>query len=355
MSKASRSRFLALTGGAAAGLAAPELALAATKHKTKVESDADVSALYAAAKKEGTVVWWTAHYAQSAADRMRDAFKAKYPGIEVQFIRQTAQVIYQRLQQDLKSNIHELDVFCSTDEAHHAELKRQNVLAEFLPADINKVPPALRRLDPDNTYQIGALGFVLINYNTQKVAQPPRRWPQLGDPRFKGQVTLGHPAFSGYVGNWVIAMNDKYGWEYFRNLANNNPKIGRSVNDTVTDIVGGERLVGAGPDNYSLERKAGGNPIDIVYPGDDAILITGPVSVLKDAPHPNAARLFENFMYSREYSEALVKSFNYPLRTDVTPGNGIKLDQIRWTRNTVARLTTGIPEVVAKWRETFGV
>ncbi len=49
----------------------------------------DEAALYAEAKKEGKVVWWTAHYQLSAAEAVRDAFVAKYPGIEVQFIRQT--------------------------------------------------------------------------------------------------------------------------------------------------------------------------------------------------------------------------------------------------------------------------
>src|SRR5712692_5785296 len=62
-------------------------------------------ALYQAAKQEGKVVWWTAHYAQSAADAVRDAFVAKYPGIEVEFIRQTAQVIYQRLTQNLQAGV----------------------------------------------------------------------------------------------------------------------------------------------------------------------------------------------------------------------------------------------------------
>jgi len=343
-----RRRFLEGAGCAAAAAASPSLAEA-----RKAPSDADVSAYYAAAKKEGAVVWWTAHYAQSAADLVRDAFKAKYPGIEVQFIRQTAQVVYQRLAQNLKSNVHEVDVFASTDEAHYVALKKQNVLAEFLPGDINKIPAALQRLDPDGTYYLGALGFVLINYNPK--IQPARRWPQLADPRFKGQITVGHPGFSGYVGNWVVAMNDKYGWNFFKNLAQNDPKIGRSINDTVTDIVGGERLIGAGPDNYSLEKKAAGNPINVVYPDDDAILITSPVAVMKDAPHPNAARLFENFMYSREYSEVLVKSYNYPLRTDVAPANGVRLDKVKWYRNKVDRLATGVPEVIAKWRETFGV
>src|SRR5579872_6557791 len=116
MLKPSRGTFLTLTGGAASSLVLPSPAQAAKKAPI---TDADVSKLYDAAKKEGTVVWWTAHYAQSAAERMRDAFKAKYPGIEVQFIRQTAQVIYQRLNQDLKSGVHELDVFASTDESHY--------------------------------------------------------------------------------------------------------------------------------------------------------------------------------------------------------------------------------------------
>ena len=155
MSQSSRGNFLALAGGAAAAL------VTCTPVDAKVDAmrDADVSKLYAAAKKEGTVVWWTAHYAQSAADRIRDAFKAKYPGIEVVFIRQTAQVIFQRLNQDLKSNVKELDVFASTDESHYVTLKSQNVLAPFVPADINKVPASLRHLDPDEAYQIGALGL----------------------------------------------------------------------------------------------------------------------------------------------------------------------------------------------------
>src|ERR1700692_4348266 len=164
----SRSRFIALASAAAATAAVPRIAEARKKPVT----DADVSKLYEAAKKEGKVVWWTAHFAQEAAEKVRDAFKAKYPGIEVEFIRQTAQVIYQRLSQDLKAGIHELDVLASTDEAHHVELKKQNVLAEFVPADIDKIPEQFRNLDADGSYRVGTLAFVLVNYNPAKIPQP---------------------------------------------------------------------------------------------------------------------------------------------------------------------------------------
>ena len=349
----SLTRRTLLQGGAAVGAA-----LLAREDRAQGAPSAGLTPeeekLYADAKREGKLVWWTAHYAQSAADAVRDAFVARYPGIEVQFIRQTAQVVYQRLTQNLRSGVREVDVFASTDEAHYVTLKRQGVLAAYTPLGVINLPAAYRSIDRDNTYHVGALGFVLINYNT-KLPVPPRSWNDLLDARYKGHITLGHPGFSGYVGNWVVAMWDKYGWDYFKKLAQNNPKIGRSINDTVTDIVSGERLVGAGPDNYSLENKLRGNPINIEFPSDDAILIVSPVGILKDAPHPNAARLFESFFYTREYSLTMAKVANYPLRTDVPPPSGVSIDKVKWYRNKAERLDKAIPEAIAKWRETFGV
>jgi iron(III) transport system substrate-binding protein len=315
---------------------------------------AEEEKLYGEAKKEGKVVWWTAHYALSAAEAVRNAFVAKYPGIEVEFIRQTAQVIYQRLTQNLKAKVKEVDVFASTDEAHYVALKSQRVLAPHTPLGISNLPKQFQNIDPDNTYHVGALGFVLIN-RSSKLKDPPQKWTALLEDKWQGKITLGHPGFSGYVGNWVVAMQDKYGWDYFTKLAKNKPKIARSIFDTVTDIVSGEREVGAGPDNLSLESKAKGNPIDITFPADDSILIASPVAIMKDAPHPNAAKLFESFFYTREYSETMAKTFNYPLRADVPAPSGVPLEKVKWYRNKAERLEKGIPEAVAKWRETFGV
>jgi iron(III) transport system substrate-binding protein len=313
-----------------------------------------VDKLYADAKREGTVTWWTAHYAEDAAEKIRAAFVKKYPGIAVEFIRQTAQVLYGRLTQDLKAGLHEVDVFASTDEAHYPALTKLGALAAYTPPDISVLPPTLRSLSEEATYHTGALRFVTLIYNPAKTAKP-KRWADLLDARVRGQVTVGHPGFSGVVGAWAVALYDKYGWTYFEKLAQNQPKIGRSVNDTVSDIVAGERTIGAGPDAFALERKAAGNAIDIVFPDDDAILVVNPVGIPKDAPHPNAARLFLNFYYSREYSQALAQTYNFPLRADVPSPTGLRLDRIKYYRNKVERLAAGIPEVVAKWRETFGV
>src|SRR5918911_4593471 len=152
-----RRSFLRLTAGALGAAALGPRALLGA------ESDEEQK-LYAAAKQEGKVVWWTSHYQLSAAEAVRDAFKAKYPGIDVEFIRQTAQVVFQRLSQNLKAGVKELDVFASTDESHYLKLKRDNALAPYTPIGESNLPKAYRDVDPDKTYHTGAIALILINY-----------------------------------------------------------------------------------------------------------------------------------------------------------------------------------------------
>jgi len=84
---------------------------------------------------------------------------------------------------------------------------------------------------------------VTITYNNSLVAEKdaPKNWPDLLDPRWKDKVAIGHPAFSGYVGTWVVLMRKLYGWQYFEKLEKNKPQIGRSINDTVTMLNAKER------------------------------------------------------------------------------------------------------------------
>ncbi|GAC1657424.1 MAG: extracellular solute-binding protein [Candidatus Dormibacteraceae bacterium] len=359
--KYTRRDFVRLAGGATALTAGGGLTLlldacgSPASDTPAKPAEKDVTKLYDAAKKEGVVVWWTAHYEQTAAEKMAAAFKTKYPGIQVDLLRQTAQVINTRLLTDLKNGQNTCDVFCSTDEGHYPPLKKQGALTAFTPPDLDLLPKEYQKLDPDNMYHLGAIGFVLINYRSDKVTNPPRSWKEFAqDSQWRGKLTTGHPGFSGYVGQWATAMLRLNGDQFLKDLKKQEPKVGRSVNDTVTDIVNGERTVGAGPDNFSLAKKAAGQPIDIVFPSEGSVIIPGPVAVMAKSQHPNAAQLFANFMYSKEYSEALLATSNYPLRADVKVPAGLPaLDKVKTIRNTVEQLA-GINDTIAKWREIIG-
>ena len=60
---------------------------------------------------------------------------------------------------------------------------------------------------------------------------------------------------------------------------------------------------------YNLfQLKEKGEPVEIVYPTEGTPLIVGPSGVLKDAPHPNAARLLQSFLFSVEAQQLMVDS-----------------------------------------------
>jgi iron(III) transport system substrate-binding protein len=329
----------------AGGLLAPRIARA------------DLAAIEAAARKEGAVTWYTAHTDGETAQMVANAFTQQYPEIKVTLIRTTAQVAYQRLLQDLKNGIAQCDVFSSTDLGHDEALKADGKFAKYLPQNAAALRPAFRDLDPGGTYFPTLSELVIPIYNTNKVkaADAPKSWPELLDPRWRNQVAVGHPAYSGTVGTWVVAMRKLYGWEYFEKLERNKPLIGRSVNDAVGVLNSGERIVAAGPSGLSQVTAAKGNPIGLNYPTDGAVLIVSPSAVMANAPHPNAARLFEEFLLGPINARVSAEVRRLPVREDYPVQPGEKpMAEIKITRLTTAEIVQGIPEVIEQWRDTFG-
>jgi len=336
-------RHFVQTGAAAAAA----LGLAPLQHAAAQDDP-----LYAAARKEGKLSMYWGSYEQKTAEEIRDAFKAKYPGIEVALLRQASQTVYNKLRLELQSNVAECDTLGTTNILHFVELKQANLLLTHVPADSATLPANLQRLDADGTYHVGAVSITSINFQPVKVKNPPVSWKALLDDEWQGKITVGSPTASGDVASWVVAMRAKYGDDFLRRLAKQRPKIGQSSVDTVTDILSGERVVGAAaPFSYTLAQKAAGNPIDIVAPADDLIFNLGVMGIPKNAPHPNAAKLFHNFMYSKEVSQILSKNFWPTLRTDVPWAEGRTVQSIKWYRNPAENLAAETAEGIAKWKE----
>ena len=199
------------------------------------------AALYDAAKKEGEMTWYIAHYTSETSERFGRTFTEKYPGVRINVIRSTAQVAFQRLAKDLQSQVANCDLFASTDLGHYVYLKEKDLLQPFDPKNAEFIQKEFRRTDPDNLFHTTSATFVSLLYNTNKVKaeEAPKVWRDLLDPKWANQVSVGHPGFSGFVGTWVVQMKKLYGWKYFEDLAKLKPQIGRSIIDTVTMLAWG--------------------------------------------------------------------------------------------------------------------
>ena len=315
--------------------------------------------LYDAAKKEKQFTVYTAHYDTETIADLCTAFEKKYPGVKCNFVRTTAQVAFQRFQQDLAAKLAVASVFSSTDVSHYPDLKKRGLLTPYQPHNRAKMVDSLKQYnDKDNNYWVTAAALVLITYNNSVVAEKdaPKNWPDLLDPKWKNKVSIGHPAFSGYVGTWVVLMRKLYGWDYFDKLEKNKPQIGRSINDTVTMLNAKERWVAAGPEATTLLSRDKGNPLGVIYPSDGTLLMVTPTGIPTNAPAPNAAKLFVEFLLDREAAEVQVKNHALSVIKGIKPAVGAKpLEEIKIIRPTEEEITKGIPEVKEQFRNTFGV
>jgi iron(III) transport system substrate-binding protein len=341
--------FLALLGAALTITVAP----------VRAQLPAWEQQLYEAAKKEKQFTVYTSHYFTSAIADLCTAFDKKYPGVKCNFVRTTGQAAYQRLQQDLQANLAVASVFSSTDVNYYLELKKRGQLMKYQPHNLANMVDSLKQYnDAENYYWVTSAALVAIAYNHSVVAEKdaPKNWPDLLDPKWKNKVSIGHPGYSGYTATWAVLMRKLYGWEYFEKLEKGKPQIGRSINDIVTMLNAKERWVGATADATALESRDKGNPLSVIYPTDGSLLMAPPTGIPRNAPAPNAGKLFVEFLLDKEAAEVGVKNHIMPVIKGIKPAAGSKpLEQIKVVRPTEEEVRKGIPEVKEKFRSLFGV
>jgi iron(III) transport system substrate-binding protein len=319
-------------------------------------ASADEAQLYAAAKKEGSLTWYISQYSGETAEKIGRNFSRKYPGVSVNVVRATNTVTYQRILQDLQVQAQQCDVLGTTEIGNFEALKKRGALLQYVPSNAKDISPKLAIQGSDGYYHTTSAGLIGIGYNSGKVAADakPKVWKDLLDKKFKGQVALGHPAFSGYVAIWVEAVKELYGWTYFQALKANEPLVGRSIQDVLTNLVSGERIVGAASLPEFLASKRKGNPVDVVFPTDGTVLLVNPTGILKNAAHPNAAKLFVEYLMSVDNNQMLAKDYQPSIRDDVSPEPGMpKLSDIKLLRANDAALVKNLQEVRREWKATF--
>lgn len=339
-------RDVLLGAGAAAAALAPRVARA----------QAGNDALYQAAKKEGQLSWYSGTFTQPVCEEMGRAFTKLYPGITVNSIKTTSQVAFQRLIEDIKGGGPQCDVFTTTDVGHMTYLIGKSLLTKYTAAAASGLEQSVREFGNHDYYQVTWIGQIVILYNTAKVtaADLPKDWPDLTDPKWKDKMAVGSPNYSGIIGVWTVAMEQKYGWEYFEKLSKLNPLIGRSSDDPTTVLNSGERIVAAGNPSTALRSAALGNPLAVNYPTGGTLVDYSPTAIIKGAKNPNAAKLWMEFLASKEFSEVLTANFEQPLRPDVPPPKGAKsLAEYTRLSPSIEEIEKQLPIDQKKWRATF--
>jgi len=339
-------------------LASSALAAFATRVAAAPAAEAVTPALIEAAKKEGKLAFYTA-MDLPVAEKFAKAFEAKYPGVAVRVERSGAERVFQRIAQEQASNIRAVDVVNTADAAHLIVWKRSGWLDAYVPEDVARHFPAEHR-DPDGTSALTRVWLSSLGYNTNlvKPEDAPKSFADLLDPKWSGKMVKAHPAYSGTIMTATFQIARDLGWSYLEKLAKQKIMQVQSSTDPPKKLALGERAVMADGNDYDLiQLKERGQPVEVVYPSEGTPFVTGPTAIFKSAPSPNAARLFQSYLHSREGQQLLVDfARQHSLHAQVTEKPGArKLSEIKLMKDDAAGVEAQAEEIKARYAKIFGV
>ncbi len=314
--------------------------------------------LVAAAKKEGQLVFYSS-MDLPVGEKLGKAFEAAYPGITVQIERSGSERLFQRVAQEFDSNIHAADVVNSADASHFIPWKKSGWLMPFVPEDVAKCVPDGYR-DPDGMAVTTRLWLSSIAYNTNlvKAGDAPKSFADLLDPKWVGKMVKGHPAYSGTIMTTTFQIVRELGWPYLEKLSKQRVMQVQSSTDPPKKLSLGERAVMADGNEYGIVLlKEAGQPVEAVYPTEGTPTISGPTGIFATAPHPNAAKLFQAWLHTRETQQFFVDfTGQYSLHAQVQPKAGRrKLSDIKLMKEDPAGVEAMTEEIKTRYARLFRV
>jgi iron(III) transport system substrate-binding protein len=351
--KWSRREILRSSTGLAAGVLFSEPVRAAPPPPASV-----TPALIEAARKEGKISYYSA-LELNVAERLAKTFEAKYPGIAVRVERSGAERIFQRISQEQGSGINAVDVANSTDPAHYLDWKAKDWLAPYLPEDVAKHFPA-DQFDPEGLYATACGWIEAIGYNTDQVKpeDAPKSYADLLDPKWQGKIVKAHPGYSGAIMTATFVLARELGWTFFEKLAQQKVLQVQSAADPPKKLLLGERAVMADGNDYNLLLlKDQGKPVEVVYATEGAPLIIVPSGVFRNAPNPNAARLFQSFFFSIEGQQLLVDNYahrSFHAQVKEKPGRA-PLSSLKLLKSDPAAVLAQGEDIKARYVKLFKV
>lgn len=266
------------------------------------------------AKKEGSVMFYGSITA-SESETVRKTFESKYPFLKTTQFRAGSDTLLQKVLTEARAGRHDADVYNIRSFEGNVLVER-GLFAKYASPHSKLYRDDFR--DREGHWTSFYMNPATIGYNTKLVprTQAPKDWSDLLDPKWKGQMIMDREETEWFA-NMLKFMGRDKGLQFMRRLASQDLTFRAGHSLMAQLVAAGEFKLGVVLYTPRMEvMKASGAPIEWVR-ANPVIAYHYVVGVSSHAPHPNAARLFVDFLLSKEGQELLVRTARVPVRSDV--------------------------------------
>ncbi len=261
---------------------------------------------------EDTLVVVTS-FPKDLTGKFKAEFEKRHPGVKVEILSKKTTAGIKYVQETAGNNTS--DIFWASAPDAFEVLKGDGLLQKYTPkaAGIPEKVGAYPINDPDGYY----IGFAAAGYgimwNTRylkaKKLQPATEWSELAKPMYHGHVGMSAPSRSGTTHLTVETVLQGEGWDkgwaMWKEIAGNFKTVTERSFGVPDGVNSGDFGLGIVIDFFGLSSMGSGFPVEFVYP-TVTTLVPANIAILKNAPHPQAAAAYIEFLLSAEGQETLL-------------------------------------------------
>jgi iron(III) transport system substrate-binding protein len=276
--------------------------------------DAHTAKLIEGAKKEGSLIWYTSTSIEDIK-RLFDAFNKKYSFIKTEFFNAGSARVLNRILNEARLGKVFFDLVSVRGVETH-QLVKEGFIQPYLSPESSAYPPGFK--DPKGFWVDYFDAYNIIAYNTKLVPKEhaPKSWDDLLDPKWKGKIAMDEEMYSWYAA-MAVAWGRERAERYMKALSKQDIQL-RSGQTLIAQLMAaGEFHMGMALAHRIERMKEQGAPIEWVTTLDPITVSLHPIGVAAKAPHANSAKLFIDFVLSKDGQQLVLAIGRTPSRPGI--------------------------------------
>jgi iron(III) transport system substrate-binding protein len=259
-------------------------------------------------------------------------FKKLFPKISTSYMRLQAGALYAKLSAERQAKTYVADIVQLSDMTFVLDFQKRGGWMQYISPEMAAYKPQ-NKSDPEGYFTWGAISMAAIAYNPTQVpaSQAPKNWLDVLNPQWAGSINVKTSTSGMQHVTWYL-LRQLYGDDYWTKFAELQPRAFDSyVQQFDRTVNGQDKIIHTAQYSGYLLAKAKGAPIEYVFPPDGVIGVHESWGIVKEAPHPEAAKLFLDWFLGvpgqTGYGEVL--AYN-SMRSDVpAPLGGVKATDLK--------------------------
>lgn len=241
--------------------------------------------------------------------------KEQFPDINIEWFQGGTEKIVAKLAAEIDANKVQADLIMLADPSYYIKLKEQGLLH----AHESGATEEIVRKDPEGYwYAVRQLNMIIAyNEDNYSLEEVPNSFADFADPKYKGMLGMPNPLLSGTALVAVAGLSEKYGWEYFEQLAENDVVVDEGNSAVQNKLLTGEYVAAMILEENILKlRETKQEPLKVIYPEDGVVGIPSAIAMFESSEDKEAAAEVMEWWLSMDGQKAIVDSWMHSVRSD---------------------------------------